>query len=1247
MIIQRIYKLCFTLKNKIISTSIGWLLIMLISHGCGNTYAVQGERPRNPWVFRVNLDNIPRIVVLALDEELWMAYDTHNAKLYKAWKGDINFNGPMYDDRHNVQPSSRGIIYIVDSVKQSPWRLKLGSSEIPVQAQYIGYILQDNKATIQYKIQLKEGEDILIEETPEYVTNQDGDPGLERAFTMSNVPEGVEVFLKIRCGALESKQGLQVSGGSFTQSTVTAQAHEWGSTYIVEGMVTLNAHDVTRVTAFFDSKMADQMQVESSESALNQAVDSKSERVEEPILFGKQLIGLNDCAACHSIDKNMIGPSYTAIAQKYEEDSETVRRLAEKVINGGTGVWSRNTMTPHPELSASDAASMVNYILSLDTGITQTQPGIAANFYKPGVQLTQIPDLIPGQNPNLSTIVSDIEFEGTDLSINKVTNDFFGFEDHFVMHLTGFINVPETANYEFQLGANAGARFLLNGSKIADVNYYMYSYHEEEGATELQAGSNPFHIEFYEDIYSSELTLRWRKPGEKEFTKIPESAFTHNPRDIQPTSPGLKEIYEVNAPGYGTSLDGIHPSFDVKTVRPEDFERRIADLEFLPNGWLAVATWDSIGSVYLLENVMGDNKDEVKTHLFATGLYEVMGMEFVEDKLYVLQKWELTELIDHDDDLVADEYHVALDDWTATSNFHEWAFGLLYRDGYFYFNTGIGLGGNGIMTDSGMVYQKRVQTKDRGKTLKVKKSDWTFEAIAHGYKAPNGIGFGVDREIFSTDNEGHFVPTSKLMHVPQQGYPFFGNEEVLWEESKPIPELTPPVVWFPQNEIGNSPTQPVSFKMGPFQENQMIVGDIFHGGLKRIFLEKIKGEYQGVVFRFTQGLEAGINRVEWGPDGNLYMAGLGAGGDFGHQGHCCGLQRLEYNGYSTLDILAVRARSNGMEIEFTEPLRAGDGLYPSDYTVQQYWYETADDVPEGGVKNDIQNLEVRTVNMSSNRRKVFLEIAGMKKEHVIYLKMNNPFLSESGHQLWSGEAWYTLNNIPDSAGKPGVKIVKSDNNLLEIENKAGWKLLFDGKTLNKWQEPGHRKSSENWTIKDRDIVGKGEGSILMTEDEYNNFEFEFEWKVSRGTDAGIFFHVPEPGSFKEISLTGAEMQLIDDHNHPEAKAAKINLSGAAYSLFAPKYKLAKPLGMFNKSRLVVNDDQVEYWLNGIKVTEYKLGSEEWKDKVLNSRFVQEENFGKNKKGYIAFQIQEGQLSLKNIRIKPLLMSVKESGAELN
>ncbi len=316
----------------------------------------------------------------------------------------------------------------------------------------------------------------------------------------------------------------------------------------------------------------------------------------DQLLSGEQLMGLNDCAACHAQDRNMIGPSYNEISQKYDTDDETIKNLGDKVIKGGTGVWGRHAMTPHPELSASQAETMVIFILSIDAGVVKTRkPGIAADFYKAGVQLTQIPDMIPGQNPNISTVVPDLEFQGANASNRREANDFQGFEDYFVMHLSGFLDVAEKGTYEFMLGANVGGRFMIKDRNIVEVNFFKDWFVKREGVAELEAGPNPFRLEYYEDVYGSRLSLRWRRPGEKEYKEIPVSAFTHNPQEIKETSPGIKEVYEVNAPGYGASLESVHPSFDVTTVTPEGFNKRISAVEMLPNGWAAVSTWDETG----------------------------------------------------------------------------------------------------------------------------------------------------------------------------------------------------------------------------------------------------------------------------------------------------------------------------------------------------------------------------------------------------------------------------------------------------------------------------------------------------------------------------------------------------------------------------------------------------------------------------------------------------------------------------
>jgi cytochrome c len=192
----------------------------------------------------------------------------------------------------------------------------------------------------------------------------------------------------------------------------------------------------------------------------------------------------------------------------------------------------------------------------------------------------------------------------------------------------------------------------------------------------------------------------------------------------------------------------------------------------------------------------------------------------------------------------------------------------------------------------------------------------------------------------------------------------------------------------------------------------MIHGEVTHGGIKRVFAEKINGSYQGAVFRFTQGLEAGINRLAWGPDGALYAGGVGSTGNWGHSGKLSyGLQRLTFNNKTTFEMLALRAKPNGIEIEFTEPLKEGLGTKASDYSIRQFYYKPTGDY--GGPKLDDKPLHVNKVQLSADRRKVLLELAGMKPRHVIYVRLNRKTLtSQSGQHLWSTEAWYTMNSIP-------------------------------------------------------------------------------------------------------------------------------------------------------------------------------------------------------------------------------------------
>lgn len=211
------------------------------------------------------------------------------------------------------------------------------------------------------------------------------------------------------------------------------------------------------------------------------------------------------------------------------------------------------------------------------------------------------------------------------------------------------------------------------------------------------------------------------------------------------------------------------------------------------------------------------------------------------------------------------------------------------------------------------------------------------------------------------------------------------------------------------------------------------------------------------------------------------------------------------------------------------------------------------------------------------------------------------------------------------------------NSLSQKEKAQGWELLFDGQNLSSWR--GYKKESlpAAWTIDDNALhfSGEGEGGDIITQNEYENFELALDWKIEEGGNSGIFYNVVEDGKYDAVYHTGPEMQVLDDERHPDAKENPgKRIAGANYDLYEPSAK-AKPAGEWNSIRLVKNNNKVEHWMNGQKVVEYELGSDEWKEDVKNSKFASMPDYGSAQKGHIALQDHGDQVWFKNIKIRPL------------
>ncbi len=243
--------------------------------------------------------------------------------------------------------------------------------------------------------------------------------------------------------------------------------------------------------------------------------------------------------------------------------------------------------------------------------------------------------------------------------------------------------------------------------------------------------------------------------------------------------------------------------------------------------------------------------------------------------------------------------------------------------------------------------------------------------------------------MYVTDNQGVRIPTSKLVRVEEGAfYNHFTNPDGPYDDQP----VTEPVLWMPHSEISNSPSNPVVLTEGVFA-GQLAIGDVTYGGLQRAYLEDVAGQEQGAVFRMTQGLESGVSRTSVGPDGAIYVGGIGWSGNWGQAGKLSyGLQKLTYDDNHAFDMLAMRAVEGGFEIEYTQPLSEETAQdLASRYTASQWRYVATPQY--GGPKVDEEDLDVTAAAVSADRKTVTLQVDGLKPGRVVNVHSPRPFAS--------------------------------------------------------------------------------------------------------------------------------------------------------------------------------------------------------------------------------------------------------------
>ncbi len=212
------------------------------------------------------------------------------------------------------------------------------------------------------------------------------------------------------------------------------------------------------------------------------------------------------------------------------------------------------------------------------------------------------------------------------------------------------------------------------------------------------------------------------------------------------------------------------------------------------------------------------------------------------------------------------------------------------------------------------------------------------------------------------------------------------------------------------------------------------------------------------------------------------------------------------------------------------------------------------------------------------------------------------------------------------------------NTLSDEEKKAGWKLIFDGKSLDGWHNFHSKEIKPGWQVKDGTLacVDPHNAGDLCTAGQYDWFELQLDYNISVGGNSGIMYHATEKGG--AVWATGPEFQLEDN-----AKASDPVRCGWLYALYQPPVDpktgktldATKPAGEWNHVRLLISPEKCEHEINGVKYFEYVLGSDDFKERVAKSKFASMPDFAKSDTGYISLQGDHGSVAFKNIKVRAI------------
>ena len=560
----------------------------------------------------------------------------------------------------------------------------------------------------------------------------------------------------------------------------------------------------------------------------------------------------------------------------------------------------------------------------------------------------------------------------------------------------------------------------------------------------------------------------------------------------------------------------------------------VGGIDFLSDGTMLLST--RRGRVWWVDNAMSDDMSQMKFHIFAEGLHEGLGLEVIDDEIFVMQRGELSHLIDLDGDQICDRIEAVSQDWGMTGNYHEFAFGMpVDEQGNFYISTNVGFW-------SPDWWHGKAKAPRRGTILKVT-PDGETTWFASGVRSPCGLGIDSQQRLLYTDNQGDWMPVCGLFDVKQDD--FFGHPSSLrWTADYEFGAIDPSTtvapkrqpksaaIWIPYDwsrSTGNLVHDTTAGKFGPF-ENQLFVAELTLGNVLRVMLEDVQGVTQGAVVQFREGVGSAI-RVRFAPDGSLF-AGLTNRG-WGGLAPGSGVARMRYRDVLPLEMANISLRQDGFVIDLTKPITSIPTIEARSYDYNYWWDYGSPEMRE-------KQLDVGDVALSDDGLQITISNMKLSAGRCVRMQL-------SGIGLLHDEFAYTINQLPEGelcSERVAKTVAPPDARTVEEEGN-GWLTTTWGDPFDNWSAEGWELCSASLdksnpsrfelNVGNSALVNTGPNATHFTsKDSYGDVEFRFSFMLPEGGDSGLYM------------MSRYELQLTDDSSCGEIIGSK-NPRAQAYN----------------------------------------------------------------------------------------------------